>query len=87
MEGGSMAKEKDKGHGPKYFINIEGKEIPWDKDTITTEETIALGGWDPSLGAFEINLKDNTERTLKPGEVITIKPGHAYSKKVKFKRG
>ena len=82
-----MSKEKSKGQGPKYFINIEGKEIPWDKDTITTEEIISLGGWEPSLGAIEINLKDNTERTLSPGEIVTIKPGHGYSKKVKFKRG
>jgi len=82
-----MSKEQSKGQGPKYFINIEGKEIPWDKDTITTEEIISLGGWEPSLGAIEINLKDNTERTLSPGEVVTIKPGHGYSKKVKFKRG
>lgn len=39
------AKEKNKGQGPKYFINIEGKEIPWDKDAITTEEIMSLGGW------------------------------------------
>ncbi len=80
-------KEKNKGQGPKYFINIEGKEIPWDKGTITTEEIMSLGGWDPSLGAIEINLKDNIERTLKPGEIVTIKPGHGYSKKIRYKRG
>jgi len=79
--------EKNKSHGPKYFINIEGNEIPWDKETIITEEIISLGGWDPNLGAIEINLKDNTERTLKPGEVVTIKPGHGYSKKISYKRG
>lgn len=83
-----MSKEAgNKGQGPKYFIDIEGREVPWDKDTITTEQIISLGGWKPSLGAIEINLKDNTERTLKPGEVVTIKPGHGYSKKVGFKRG
>lgn len=82
-----MKEEKSEGKGPKYSINIEGKEIPWDRDTITTEEIISLGGWDPGLGAIEINLKDNTERTLSPREEIKIKPGHGYSKKVKFKRG
>lgn len=82
-----MGKKGDHGQGPKYFLDIEGVEIPWDKDTITTEEIISLGGWEPSLGAIEINLKDNTERTLSPEEVVTIKPGHGYSKKVKFKRG
>ena len=78
---------KGNAQGPKYFVNIEGEQIPWDKDTITTEEIISFGGWEPSLGAIEINLKDNTERTLSPGEIVTIKPGHGYSKKVKFKRG
>ncbi len=82
-----VKKLQNKERGPKYFINIEGKEIPWDKGTITTEEIISLGGWDSSQGAIEINLKDNTERTLKPGEVVTIKPGLGYSKKVEFKRG
>lgn len=77
----------DKKKGPKYFLDIEGQEIPWDKDTITTEEVISLGGWDPSQGAIEINLKDNTERTLNPNEVIEIKPGHGFSKKIKYKRG
>lgn len=82
-----MAEEKNSDQGPKYFLEIEGKEIPWDKDTITTEEVISLGGWDPSLGAIEINLQDNTERPLQSGEEIVIKPGHGFSKKIKFKRG
>lgn len=82
-----MTKEGNHGQGPKYFIDIEGQQIPWNQDTITTEEIISLGGWPSSLGAIEINLKDNTEHTLSPGEVITIKPGHGFSKKVKYQRG
>lgn len=80
-------KGKNKGQGPKYFLNIEGEEIPWDSDTITTEEIIDLGGWDPSKGAIIIDLKTNEQRTLKPDEVIEIKPGMGFAKKVKFKRG
>jgi hypothetical protein len=72
--------------GKKFFVDIEGTEHSWDKPTITTEEIVALGGWDPSQGAIEID-KDNNERTLKPGEVVELKPGHGFSKKVKFKRG
>ncbi|MFQ5803616.1 MAG: multiubiquitin domain-containing protein [Candidatus Methylomirabilales bacterium] len=72
--------------GQKFFVNIEGTVHPWDKDTITTEEIIALGGWDPSLGVIEID-KDNNERTLRPGEVIDLKPGHGFAKKVRWKRG
>jgi hypothetical protein len=72
--------------GPKYLVNIEGEEKPWDRETITREEIIALGGWDPSLGAIEID-RDNIERTLQPGEVVELKPGHGFAKKVRFKRG
>ena len=31
-----------------FFVDIEGTVHPWPKDTITTEEIIALGGWPPS---------------------------------------
>ncbi len=72
--------------GPKYILNIEGKEFPWDDDTITTEEIAELGGWDPTQGVIEVD-KDNNQRTLAPGEVIEIKPGLGFGKKHIFKRG
>jgi hypothetical protein len=72
--------------GPKYIIVIEGKEIPWDSDTITTEQIAQLGGWDITQGVIEVD-KDNNERTLKPGEVIDLKPGHGFGKRHKWKRG
>ncbi len=78
--------EKENKQGPKFFLDIEGVLKPWDKDTITTEEIIKLGGWDPSLGAILID-KDNNERTLQPGEVVELKPGMGFSKKIRFKRG
>ena len=73
--------------GPKFYLDIEGEEKPWDKDTITTEEIAALGGWDVSLGVILIDKKDNTERTLNPGGIVELKPGMGFSKKVRFKRG
>ena len=85
-ERGILSKN-EKGRGPKYFINIEGQKYPWEDDTITTEEIIELGGWDPSQGAIVIDLKTNEERTLSPGEVVEIKPGMGFAKKVRFKRG
>jgi hypothetical protein len=72
--------------GPKYFIDIEGVQKPWESDTITTEQIIALGGWDSSQGAILID-KDNNERTLQPAEVVELKPGMGFSKKIRFKRG
>lgn len=70
----------------KFQIDLEGTIHPWDKPTITTEQIAALGGWDVSLGVVEID-KDNVERTLSPGQVVEIRPGHGFSKKVRWKRG
>lgn len=72
--------------GPKFFLDIEGVLKPWDEETITTEQIIALGGWDSSQGVIMID-KDNNEQTLQPNQVIELKPGMGFSKKVKFKRG
>ena len=72
--------------GPKYTLNIEGQDIPWESDTITTEQIAELGGWNVSQGVIEID-KDNNERTLAAGEVVEIKPGQGFGKKHKWKRG
>ena len=73
-------------HGPKYFVNIDGKEHQWSKDTITTEEIAKLGGFAVADGVIEIDA-DNNERTMKPGETVKLKPGHGFSKKIRWKRG
>jgi hypothetical protein len=73
-------------HGPKYILNIEGQEIPWNEDTITTEQIAALGGWDVSAGVIEVD-QHNNERTLALGEVVTVKPGVGFGKKHRWKRG
>ena len=82
----SETMEKDKGKGPKFFVCIEGTEYEWSEPTITTEQIAELGGWDPSIGVIEVG-PDNDERTLSPGEVVQIKPGHGFGKKHTWKRG
>lgn len=72
--------------GPKFQLDIEGTLHEWDHGTITTEEIAGLGGWDSSIGVIEID-KDNVERTLEPAEVVELKPGLGFARKVKFKRG
>ena len=67
-------------------ICIEGEMFPWDDDTITTEQIAQLGGWDVSIGVIEVD-NDQNERTLKLGEMIKLKPGYSYGKKLYFKRG
>lgn len=74
------------GQGPKYFVSIEGKEYPWEEDTITAAQIAQLGGWEVSQGVIEVD-KDNNERTLAPTEVVELKPGMGFGKKHKWKRG
>lgn len=82
-----MSSAQNEAHGPKYFVNLEGDEIPWDRGEITVPEIRELGGWDATQPVVEVNLDDNTERTLAEDETITLKPGHGFAKKVKFQRG
>ena len=80
------ARDAEKKKGSKYILNIEGKDVPWDHDTITTEQIAQLGGWDVSQGVIEVD-ENNNERQLQPGETIRVKPGHGFGKKHKWKRG
>lgn len=76
----------EQGQGPKYYVDVEGIEHPWPTETITTEQIATLGGWDPAVGVIEID-QDNNEHTLQPGQVVQLKPGHGFSKKIHWKRG
>ena len=82
----STVLHEELGQGPKYFVNIEGRDIPWDHNTITVEQIAELGGWDISQGVIEID-EQNNEHNLQPGQTIEIKPGHGFGKKHKWKRG
>ena len=78
--------EQGPGQGPKYCVNTEGTENDWSEPTITTEQIAELGGWDPAQGVVQIN-EDNTERTLEPGEVVELRPGRGFCRKIRWKRG
>lgn len=83
----AKADNDDHGHGPKYFVNLEGREVPWDRDEITVPEIRHLGGWDTTQPVVEVDLDDNTEHTLDENAVVELKPGHGFAKKIKFQRG
>lgn len=72
--------------GVLFKICIEDRVFFWPRDTISTEEIAQLGGWDSSQGVIEVDAEQN-ERQLKPGEVVKLKPGHSFGKKLRFKRG
>lgn len=90
---GTAAKQEKDDHGgdgpergPRYIVDIEGVEHEWNQETISVPELRSLGGLSPTEQVIEID-KDQNERTLDEGEVVTLKPGHGFSKKVRFKRG
>jgi len=72
---------------PKYTVNVEGVDHDWDHPTITVPELRHLGGLAVGDAVIEVDLRDNSERTLPEDEVVEIKPGIGFGKKIKFKRG
>lgn len=79
--------KRPEARGPKYVLDIEGTEHPWNEDTITVPQIRKLGSIPPDQQIQEIDLKDNTERTLSETEIVTLKPGKGFAKKVRFQRG
>jgi hypothetical protein len=80
-------KKEDKGQVlKKYYANVEGKEHLWNNETISVAELRALGNLPQRLPVVE-EFPDGTERTLKDGEIVELKPGHRYGRAPKFKRG
>jgi hypothetical protein len=72
---------------PKYLIDIEGTKYPWNRDTITVPEIRELGSLPADLPVIEVDLHKGTERTLAEDEVVRIRPGQGFSKKVSYRRG
>jgi hypothetical protein len=72
---------------PTFEINIEGRVFAWHERTITPAQIRELGGLPADQPVIEIDFQDNTERTLAEGEVVEVKPGRGFGKKVGFKRG
>jgi hypothetical protein len=72
--------------GKKYYINIEGKEYPWDSETISVGDMRTLANLPRALPIVE-EFPNGTEKTLVAGDTILLKPGHRYGRAPKFKRG
>lgn len=73
--------------GPKSHIDIEGTIYDWHKDTISVPELRELGSLPSDLPVQEIDLKVNTQRDLDEDEVVQLRPGLGFSKKVRYQRG
>jgi hypothetical protein len=80
-------KESEAQNGPKYEVNLDGDIREWDKSTISVAEIRGLAGWGDDQPVVMVDLKTNEERDLREDEVVDLKPGQGFSKKIKFKRG
>lgn len=56
-------------------------------DEAGCREIRKLGNLTGDQPIVEVNLKENTERELREDEVITLKPGRGYARKVRYQRG
>ena len=72
--------------GPKFHIDIEGNLYDWDEDTITVPQIRQLGSLPTDVPVLEID-RENNQRELAEDEVVHLKPGVGFSKKVKYQRG
>ena len=76
----------EKQTGEKFYVNIEGTEYPWDKNTITTQDIRSLSGIPANVSILQ-ESPDGTERTIGESETITLQPGHRLGRAAKYKRG
>ena len=58
-----------------FCVNIEGVEHPWCHRTIMVPQIRDLGGLPTDQPVLEINLEDNTERTLGECDVVSTFAG------------
>jgi len=73
-------------NGPKYHVDIEGTIYDWDRETITVPEIRALGSLPTGVPVLQID-KDNNQKELEENEIVELKPGMGFSKKVRYARG
>lgn len=81
-----MADAAAKKHDWPYCLDIEGVNHGWPVSIILAEQVAELGGWDMSAGVVLVDAENN-ERQLKSGEIVRLKPGDCFSKRVSWKRG
>ena len=63
------------------FVGVVGAYM----DVIRDEAIVGLNK--ENVKVLEINLQDNTERTLDEHETVHLKPGMGFAKKVRYQRG
>lgn len=75
------------GGGPKYHLNIDGKDYDWSSSTITVTQLRQLAGWSNDQAINEIDLKTGEKAPLSDNDTVELKPGRGFAKKVEFVSG
>ena len=83
----TVSNTAEKHENAKYEVNLDGDIRPWFEPTITVAQIRELAGWAADQPVVIVDLKTNDERDLAEDDVVDLKPGHGFSKKIKFKRG
>lgn len=70
----------------RFCVNIEGQLFRWPCNVVVPEQIACLGGFDIAQGVLVID-EENNQRQLEPGELVELRPGLEFCKKVRFRRG
>ena len=82
----ATSQEHSEKAGPKYYVNIEGTEYPWDRETITVPEIRQLGNIPADQHIIQEDENGN-ETTLDDNATVELKPGHRIGRAPKYRRG
>jgi hypothetical protein len=69
-----------------YELEVDGVDYTVEQHAITGAQIMALAEISPQEGLLQI-LPDGTQEQVQPDQVITLKPGHRFKKRPRFKRG
>lgn len=75
---------------PKREVAIEGRIVPWDKDTISVPEIREVGGFPSDSPVVAVDFATNEEQTLSEDDIHVVpalQDGKPLVKRMNFKRG
>lgn len=81
-----IQEQGDKQHGTPYIFFVDDQEFTIHESTITGGQIMDLAGIPRENGLIEI-FADGTQQTVPADKVIELKPGQAFKKAPRFKRG
>jgi Multiubiquitin len=76
----------NKGHGPSYFVEVDGAEVEFDHEPVSGGEIMDEAGIPREQGLLEL-LDDGTQRQVGVEEDVELKPGKRFKKRPRFRRG